>query len=48
MTFTYSLDDKPILENIQIPLKPGTFIILTGVENQAFSLMERGLYKLYD
>jgi ABC-type Mn2+/Zn2+ transport system ATPase subunit len=39
MTFTYSLDDKPILEDIQIPLKPGTFIILTGVENQAFSLI---------
>lgn len=39
MTFTYRLDDKPILEDIQIPLEPGTFIILTGVENQAFSLI---------
>ena len=39
MTFTYRLDAKPILEDIQIPLEPGTFKILTGVENQAFSLI---------
>ena len=39
MTFSYSVDGKNILDHIAIPLKQGSFIILTGVENQAFSLI---------
>ena len=39
MTFTYSVDGKNILTDIEIPLQHNSFIILTGVENQAFSLI---------
>ena len=39
MIFTYKLDDKPILQDIEIPLQQSSFVILTGVENQAFSLI---------
>jgi hypothetical protein len=36
MTFSYRLDDQYLLEDIRIPLEPGTFAILTGVENEYF------------
>jgi energy-coupling factor transport system ATP-binding protein len=39
MTFTYSVDGKNILTDIEIPLQHNSFIILTGIENQAFSLI---------
>jgi energy-coupling factor transport system ATP-binding protein len=39
MTFSYSVDGKSILDSVTIPLKQNSFIILTGVENQAFSLI---------
>ena len=39
MTFTYRVDENTLLKDIEIPLQQSSFVILTGVENQAFSLI---------
>jgi energy-coupling factor transporter ATP-binding protein EcfA2 len=39
MTFTYRVEDRILLENIRLPLEPGTLTLITGVENQSFGLI---------
>ena len=36
MTFSYRLEKHILLEDISLPLDPGTFVLLSGIENQAF------------
>jgi ABC-type Mn2+/Zn2+ transport system ATPase subunit len=39
MTFTYRVEDRILLENVNLPLESGTLTLITGVENQSFGLL---------
>jgi len=39
MTFSYQVEDHVLLKDVDLPLESGSFVLLNGVENQAFGLI---------